>query len=324
MQDLNDLIYFAEVVDHGGFAAASRQLGVPKSRLSRRIAELESRLGVRLLHRTTRKLSLTAVGQQYHHHCVAMRESAMAAQDAVAQAQSMPRGTIRIACPVTLAQTTLGPVLPQFLARYPLVKVDMRVSNRVVDLVEEGFDVALRVRPAIDNTGSLVVKNFGPTRSLLVASPLLLAREIAPQSIDDLSRLPTVNMSSADGRASWQLIGPQQAPCHFQHSPRYVADDLLTLKLAVIAGVGMSVLPAYMCLDEIRRQSLVEVLPGWEPRPGIFHAVFPSRRGLIPAVRSFLDFLGESVTREGLIGPDMLPGAGPTTPPSALLTPEFT
>ena len=325
MQDLNDLIYFAEVVDHGGFAAASRQLGVPKSRLSRRIAELEQQLGVRLLHRTTRKLSLTAVGQQFHHHCVAMRENAMAAHDAVAQAQSVPRGTIRIACPVTLAQTTLGPVLPQFLARFPLVKVDMRVSNRVVDLVEEGFDVALRVRPTIENSGSLVVKNFGPTRSLLVASPALLARVVTPLSVDQLAQLPTVTMSSADGRASWQLIGPQQTVHQLQHAPRYIADDLLTLKFAVMAGVGMSVLPAYMCLEEIRRQSLVEVLPGWEPRPGIFHAVFPSRRGLIPAVRCFLDFLSESVIREGLIGPDMLPGAHPLgSNGNSFLTPEFT
>jgi len=325
MQDLNDLIYFSEVVDRGGFAAAGRALGVPKSRLSRRIAELEARLGVRLLNRTTRKLSLTAIGQQYHRHCVAMRESAQAADDAVAQAQAVPRGVIRIACPVTLAQTTLGPVLPRFLARHPLVTVDMRVSNRVVDLVEEGFDVALRVRPAIDNSGSLIVKNFGATRSLLVASPSMLAREGAPQAVTALERLQTVNMSVADGRASWQLVGPGGALHVLHHAPRYVADDLLTLKYAVLGGIGMSVLPAYMCIEEIRRQALVEVLPGWEPRPGIFHAVFPSRRGLIPAVRSFLDFLGESVSREGLVGPEMLPGLDSFgTATNALLTQEFT
>ncbi len=300
MQDLNDLVYFAEVVDRGGFAAAGRALGLPKSRLSRRVAELEARLGVRLLQRTTRKLSLTAVGEQYHRHCVAMREDAQAAQDAVAQAQTEPRGTIRVACPVTLAQTTLGPILPHFLARYPQVRIDMRVSNRVVDLVEEGFDVALRVRPTLDDSGSLVVKNFGLTRTLLVGSPAQLARQGRPATVADLGRLDTVNMSTIGDSATWQLAGPDGATHAFQHQPRYVADDLMTLKLAVLAGTGICVLPDYMCSEELRDGRLVSALPGWAPQPGIFHAVFPSRRGLLPAVRRFLDFLGEAIEREGL------------------------
>lgn len=300
MQDLNDLLYFAEVVDRGGFAAAGRALGVPKSRLSRRVAELEARIGVRLLQRTTRKLSLTAVGEQYHRHCVAMREDAQAAEDAVAQAQTEPRGTIRVACPVTLAQTTLGPILPQFLARYPQVNVDMRVSNRVVDLVEEGIDVALRVRGTLDDSGSLVVKNFGATQTLLVASPAQLERQGRPTTLADLDRLDTVSMSVAEGRAVWQLLGPDGATHNFQHQPRYVADDLLTLKLAVLRGTGICVLPDYMCSDDIRDGLLIPVLPGWAPRQGIFHAVFPSRRGLVPAVRRFLDFLDEAISRDGL------------------------
>lgn len=305
MQDLNDLLYFAEVVDRGGFAAAGRALGVPKSRLSRRVAELEARLGARLLQRTTRKLSLTAVGEQFHRHCVAMREDAQAAEDAVAQAQTEPRGIIRVACPVTLAQTSLGPILPQFLARYPQVKVDMRISNRAVDLVEEGFDVALRVRSTLDDSGSLVLKNLGTTQTLLVASPAQLARQGVPTTTADLARLDTVSMSAADGRTVWQLLGPDGATYSFQHRPRYVADDLLTLKLAVLSGTGICLLPDYMCSDEIRDQRLVRVLPDWAPRPGIFHAVFPSRRGLIPAVRRFLDFLGEAVLREGVAYPVM-------------------
>lgn len=301
MQDLNDLVYFAEVVDRGGFAAAGRALGVPKSRLSRRVAELETRLGVRLLQRTTRKLSMTAVGEQYHRHCVAMREDAQAAQDAVAQAQTEPRGTIRVACPVTLAQTTLGPIVSKFLARYPLVKIDMRVSNRVVDLVEEGFDLALRVRPTLDDSGSLVVKSFGATRTLLLASPAQLARQGQPRSLADLATLDTVSMSTTGERAIWPLLGPDGATHAFEHRPRYVADDLLTLKLAVLHGTGISPLPDYLCSDELRQGRLVPALPGWAPKPGIFHAVFPSRRGLVPAVRRFLDFLAEAIESEGLM-----------------------
>ncbi len=304
MQDLNDMAYFAEVVERGGFAAAGRALGLPKSRLSRRVAGLEAQLGVRLLQRTTRKLSLTAVGEAYHRHCMAMRESADAAADAVAQAQTEPRGTLRIACPVTLAQTTLGRVLPLFLARYPLVKVDMRVSNRVVDLVEEGVDVALRVRPTLDDSGSLVVKSFGSTRSLLVASPQQLARQgrqAMVATVEDLAGLDSISMSATDGRAVWHLLGPDGALRTVPHQPRYVADDLLTLKLAVLGGVGVCVLPDYMCADEIQRGQLLQLLPGWAPHPGVFHAVFPSRRGMVPAVRRFLDFLEEHHRMDGLL-----------------------
>ena len=315
MQDLNDMLYFAEVVDRGGFAAAGRALGLPKSRLSRRVAELEARLGVRLLQRTTRKLSMTAVGELYHRHCVAMREDAQAAADAVAQAQTEPRGTVRVACPVTLAQTTLGPILPQFLALYPQVRIDMRVSNRVVDLVEEGFDVALRVRPTLDDSGSLVVKNLGTSRTLLVASPAQLARQGRPTSVVDLDKLDTVNMSTVAEAATWQLVGPDGATHALQHRPRYVADDLMTLKFAVLGGTGMCILPDYLCSEELRDGRLVNVLPGWAPKPGVFHAVFPSRRGLVPAVRRFLDFLGETIEREGL-------AQAPTTAPTALQYPQ--
>lgn len=299
MQDLNDMLYFAEVVDRGGFAAAGRFLGIPKSRLSRRVAELEARLGVRLLQRTTRKLSLTEAGELYHRHCAAVRDEAGAAAEAVALVQTEPRGTIRVVCPVTLAQSTVGPLLPLFLARHPQVRVEMQVSNRVVDLVEEGVDVALRVRPSLDDSGSLVVKNLGLTQTLLVASPAQLARQGRPARVEDLAGLHTVSMSAADSRAVWPLLGPDGRMHEFAHQPRYLADDLLTLKMAVVRGVGVSVLPDYMCREELLDRRLVEVLPGWAPRPGIFHAVFPSRRGLLPAVRRFLDFLGEHIVAEG-------------------------
>ena len=177
MMDLNDMLYFAEVVERGGFASAGRALGIPKSRLSRRVAELEARLGVRLLQRTTRKLSLTEVGEAYLRHCQAMRESAQAAADTVAQVQTTPRGTIRVSCPVTLAQTVVAELMPRFLAQYPEVRIDMLVSNRAVNLVEEGIDVALRVRPSVDDSGSMVVKRLDHTTQILVASPELLIRQ---------------------------------------------------------------------------------------------------------------------------------------------------
>lgn len=300
MQDLNDIVYFAEVVDRGGFAAAGRALGIPKSKLSRRVAELERRLGVRLLQRTTRKLSLTEAGELYHRHAVAMREEAEAAEEAVAMVQNEPRGTIRVTCPVTLAQTTIGPILPKFMQDHPHVRIDMVVTNRVIDLVQESVDVALRVRPTVDDSGSLIVKKLATTQSLLVASPQLLARQGRPASTDDLAKIPTVAMSAADGRASWHLIGPHSREYTLQHKPCFTADDLLTLRYFVLDATGMSVLPDYMVHRDIREGRLEEVLPGWQPRPGVIHAVFPSRRGLVPAVRRFLDFLGENVKGEGI------------------------
>ena len=299
MQDMNDMLYFAEVVDRGGFAAAGRHLGLPKSKLSRRVAELEARLGVRLLQRTTRKLSLTEVGEVYLRHCLAMRDAAHAAAEAVEQVQTEPRGTIRVVCPVTLAQSTLGPIMAMFLARYPKVRVDMQVSNRVVDLVEEGVDVALRVRTTLEDSGSVVVKNLGFSKTSLLASPTQLQRQGLPSSPQDLARMDSVAMSSVDGKASLTLSGPGGATFTLVHQPRYVADDLVTLKHAVMGGAGMGFLPDYMCREELEDGRLEEVLPGWAPSSGIFHAVYPSRRGMVPAVRRFLDFLGEYANAEG-------------------------
>jgi len=295
MQDLNDMLFFSEVVDRGGFAAAGRALGIPKSRLSRRVADLEARLGVRLLQRTTRRLSLTEVGETYFRHCVAMRQQAQAAEDAVAQIQTQPRGTVHVVCPVTIAQTVVGEVLPQFLARYPEVRVEMEVSNRVVDLVADGVDVAVRVRQKLDDSGSLVIKRLGITRAFLVASPALLEQYGTPQTLADLAALPTVAMSMNDGRLGWTLIDQAGQTYNVQHTPRFVANDLLTLKYAVLAGSGYCALPYYMCREEVCGGQMVKLLPDWHPAEAFVHAVYPSRRGLVPAVRVFLDFLGEHV-----------------------------
>jgi DNA-binding transcriptional LysR family regulator len=304
MQDLNDMLYFAEVAERGGFAAAGRALGIPKSRLSRRVAELEAHLGVRLLQRTTRTLSLTEVGEAYLRHCLAMRESAQAAADAVAQVRSEPRGTVRVTCPVTLAQTVLAELMPQFLERHPLVRMEMQVTNRVVNVVEEGVDVALRVRATLDESGSMVVKRLGEGCQLLVASPAQIARQGMPGTLRDLARMDTLAMSASEGRASLRLIGPDGREETVQFTPRYVADDLLTLKHAALAGTGLCWLPDYLCLAELEAGQFVRVLPQWSQPKGIVHAVFASRRGLSPAVRGFLDFLGETMPGNMRAGTD--------------------
>lgn len=300
MQDLNDMRYFAEVVEHGSFAAAARALELPKSRLSRRIAGLEAQLGVRLLQRTTRKLSLTPAGEQYFRHCVAIRDQAEQAQAELEQVRSEPRGTLRIVCPVTLAQSVLGPILPEYLARYPQVRIDMQVSNRVVNLVEEGVDLALRVRANLDDSGSLIIKRLGLSHGVLVASPELLRRLGRPASPRELEALPAVSMSVTDGRMRLALSGPQNAQHVVVARPVCTTDDLITLRFVILGGVGIGVLPDYMCQDDLAQGRLERVLPDWSLAPGVVHAVYPSRRGMAPAVRAFLDFLDDKVVcREG-------------------------
>jgi DNA-binding transcriptional LysR family regulator len=302
MQNLNDMLLFAEVAERGGFAAASRTLGLPKSRLSRRVASLEAQLGVQLMQRSTRRLSLTPAGELYLRHCTAMRESAQAAFEAVAPVQGEPRGTVRLSCPVTLAQTALGPLLPTFMQRYPLVRVEMLVLNRPVDPIEEGVDLALRVRPTIEDSSTLVAKVFGQSRLILVASPDLLRRQGPVRAPADLSRLDTVAMSVQGGRAIWQLAGPQTELFVLTHEPRYVADDMQTLAFAVVQGTGAAMLPDYLCRADLTSSRMVEVLPGWGPPANITHAVFSARRALVPAVRLLLDFLNENMMGDQLYG----------------------
>lgn len=292
MYDLNDMVLFTEVVQRGGFSAAARHLGMPPSRLSRRLSRLEAEVGVRLLQRTTRNLSLTPAGEVFLRHCQAMRDEAEAGYAAVAQVQQEPRGLLRISCPVTLAHTVLSTVFAQFLIRYPQVELEVEVSNRVVDPVADGIDVALRVRSTLSDSASYIVKRLGETGAILVAQPALLAQFDPVQGPADLARLPTVAMSARQGIGEWELYGPDGASLTVSHRPRYMASDLLTLREGVELGIGVGILPDYMCCDALQAGRLVQVLPQWAPLPGIIHAVFASRRGMAPAVRHFLDYLG--------------------------------
>lgn len=297
MHDLNDMCYFAEVVDHGSFAGAARSLGLPTSRLSRRIARLETELGVRLLHRTTRKLSLTAAGEQYHRHCIAVRDQADLAQAELAQILTEPRGPLRISCPVTLAQSTIGPLIPGYLARHPKVRLEIHVTNRVVDLAEEGVDLALRVRQTLDDSGSAIIKQLGLSQGLLVVSPGLLRRHGRPALPADLERFDAIGMSATNGKIRLRLLGPQGVRHEAACRPACVVDDLITVRFAILGGVGIGMLPDYMCHEDILAGRLERILPDWSLASGIVHAAYLSRRGMSPALRSFLDYLGEKLMR---------------------------
>lgn len=291
MHDLNDLYYFAQVVDHGGFAPAGRALGMPKSKLSRRIALLEERLGVRLLQRSTRHFSVTEIGHTYYAHCKAMLTEAEAPDESIEVTRAEPRGIVRMACPVALLDAVIAPMLADFMVAHPRVELHLEASNRVVDVINEGIDIAVRVRTPPLQDSDLALRVLAEHSQCLVASPALLAHHGAPQGPADLARLPSLDLGVPQNEHVWNLFGPDGAQATVHHRPRMISRGMLALRAAAVAGVGVVQLPMLMIPGQLARGELVRVIPDWQPRRDIVHAVFASRRGLLPSVRALIDFL---------------------------------
>jgi DNA-binding transcriptional LysR family regulator len=300
MQDLNDLYFFAQVINHNGFAAAARALGMPRSRLSRRIGLLEERLGVRLIQRSTRRFSVTEIGREYHRHCTAMLVEAEAAQEAIERARATPRGIVQVSCPSALLYFEVGEMVARFMAECPQVEVHLESTNRRVDVIREGFDVALRVRfPPLEES-DLVMRVLAESTQRLVAHPRVLEGRSLPIVPADLGALPSLSWGSSHQNHAWSLVGPNGATARVPHRPRFVSEDMVTLRLAALRGVGVVQMPTMVVRRDLSEGALVDVLPaGWAPPTGIIHAVFPSRRGLLPSVRSLLDFLANAYTALG-------------------------
>ena len=288
MKDLNDLYYFVQIVDHRGFAPAARAIGIQKSKLSRRIAALEDRLGVRLLNRSSRRFSVTEVGQEFYRHCVAMLVEAEAAEQAIAELGAEPRGVIRMACPVALLQFQFSGLIARFVKANPAVEIHLKSFNRPVDVIAEGFDLAIRVRfPPLDDTG-LIMRKLDDSRQCLVADPTLITGPI--KSPADLHGLPSLDLGPVRSDYQWELESADGRQARVPHTPHIVSDDMATLRAAAIEGLGIVQLPTLLIWPDIQAGRLVHVLPHWQPPAGIVHAVFPSRRGLLPSVRTLLDF----------------------------------
>lgn len=295
--DLNDLVFFARVVEHGGFSAAARVLGMQTSSLSRRLHALEERLGVRLLQRSTRRISVTDIGQRYLQHCMALIAEAEAAQDTIEHTRAVPQGLVRLSCPVAMLQNGVGDIVARYLAEHPLVEIQVEATNRRVDVIEEGFDIALRVRsPPLEDSG-LIVRVLGQAQATLVASPHLIARHGKPTVPDDLDRFPSMGFGWVNGRHSWIFVTPGGQTLIKHHNPRLMVDDFGTLRRAALDGVGVVNLPRYVVQAELDAGTLVEVLADHAGADGIAHAVFPSRRGLVPAVRGLIDALAEGFAK---------------------------
>lgn len=293
--DLNEIVVFARVVETRSFTAAAQQLGLPKSTVSRKVAQLEERLGARLIQRTTRKLSLTEIGQAYYERCARIVSDITQAEQLVADLQATPRGLLKITAPIDLGAFRLGEITAEFCASHPDIYVNLDLSDRMVDLVEEGMDLAIRFGPL--NESSLVARRLSSVAMGLYASPEYLAKRPAPREPDDLAEHDLLHFLPHPRLSAWALTGPDGQSVELTPSARMTSNNLLAVREAAIAGGGIALLPSFVVLCPTT-VPLVPVLPAWKAPTGDLFAVYPSTRNLSPKVRAYLDFVAERLRLE--------------------------
>jgi DNA-binding transcriptional LysR family regulator len=286
--DLGKTALFVRVVQTGSFTAAAHALELPKSSVSRGVSGLEEELGVRLLHRTTRRLQLTSAGRAYFERAARALEELADAGAVAADMDKAPRGVIRVTAPVDLGTWVLAPVIANFVRLYPLIRIDLSLGSRTVDLVEEGFDLAVRAGRLRDS--SLVARRLGPTDLSLFASPAYLKRKGNPRSVADLAKHDCILFRASSGSATWSFQGPAGVE-HVEVSGPISVDDFVFVRQAALAGAGIAHLPRFHCSFEIERGRLVPLLPGYVTRLGALHLVYPSSRHLPHRVALFRDHI---------------------------------
>ncbi|MGH6986722.1 MAG: LysR substrate-binding domain-containing protein [Caulobacteraceae bacterium] len=289
MRDLNDLGFFAAVVAKGGVSAAARALGAPKSRVSRRLSALEQRLGVRLIERTTRRFKVTEVGLDVYRHARAALSEAEAIEDVAARLKSEPQGLVRLSCPLGLDRV-LALALPTFLELHPKLRLQVIVTNRRIDLIDEGVDIAVRVREKLDTDADLQVRIIDRSSLLLVASADFVRRKGAPSTPDEIPNFPTLSLTDRPGLDRWTLTNSAGGEVEIAHEPRLSASGFTILRQAACEGLGIAFLSEYAARELLEEGVLVRILPDWAMAQGILHLVFTSRRGLLPGVRAVIDW----------------------------------
>ena len=299
MLDLNDFFYFVQVVDRGGFTAAGRTLRLPKSTLSHRIRELEASLGVRLLNRTSRRFAMTDAGGEFYRHAVEMLRQAEAAETAIRHRLSEPSGTLRFTAGMATMQFALRQVVANFLLGHPKVDLVAHATDENVDIVGESFDVAVRAHsePLPDST--LVRRTLAPAPWCLFAGAAYLERTGAPRTPRDLAKHPSLFVMRSGVSPAWRLSHASERgrEVTLPLSPRLLSDDMIGLKQAAIAGLGIVALPGYVCRDELRSGALKRVLPLWHAGDSTLTALLPYRQGLLPSVRAFVEHLASELPK---------------------------
>jgi DNA-binding transcriptional LysR family regulator len=290
--DLNDIIVFTKVAETHSFTGAGEQLGLPKSTVSRKLAQLEERLGVRLVQRTTRKLALTDIGQAYYERCARIVADLAAADQLVTDMQDTPRGRIRITAPIDLSATYLGAIIAEFLAAHPDINVELEATDRIVDLIEEGFDIAVRFGALPEST--LIARRLCSVDGVLCAAPKYLARRGAPATVEELDDHERVLFTPNARAQSWTLLHGD-ASFEFGRPAHFASNNIDAVRDAAVAGAGIALLTDFKVAADIASGALVSILPDWRGRASDVNAVYPARQNLPPRLTLFLDHLSKAL-----------------------------
>ena len=295
MEQIGALPVFIAVVENHGFAPAARYLGVSKSAVSKRITQLEEHLGARLLHRSTRKLSLTEAGERYFTHAIEALAAAREAEDAVSELQGKPKGRLKINIPMSFGRLHIAPIIAKFLKLYPDIKIEMIMEDRVVDLVDGGYDLA--IRGGILPDSSLIARKIAPCHNVLVASPEYLKAHGVPNSPNDLYSHNCLHYAYFSEHHEWTLIGPE-GPISITPAGNFQVNNGEALITAILGGCGIGRSTTFIAGNHILSGELVRVLPNFQLPEQTLYAVFSERKYLPSKVRVFIDFILDEIGRE--------------------------
>ena len=290
MADLNQMLFFARIVARGSLSAAARDLRLPPSTVSRKLAALEQRLGVRLLERTTRRLRLTEAGAAYYERCALIASQAEDADQAVRAHARAPRGTLRMSAPPVLGALLLSEPLARYLGKYPGVRVEIVLGDRPVDLSAESFDLAIRVTAAID-TASYVVRKLGTSTPVLCASPRYVKKHGTPTSLADIRRHAMISLGRNQPEITWSFVDETAGVIPLPVEPRVRVNNSWLMRQLCLQGAGIAMLPYFLVGDDLEEGALIRLLPDIAPQPLDVSAVMPRGSPTTPKVRAFLDIL---------------------------------
>lgn len=294
MDNITDIAVFVQVVESGSFTTAAERLGLSRSVVSKYITRLEDRLGARLMNRTTRRLSLTEAGQTFFTRSQRGLQEIEAAQAEVSHLQEIPRGKLRINAPMSFGILHIAPGLPEFAAQYPELSVDMNLDDRQVDLIEEGFDLAIRIAELPDS--SLVARRLGPCRHVVCASPAYVKQHGTPQTPDDLRKHNAITFRYQDSPNEWRFLTPGGRYASVPVTGSIQMNNSLAIREAVLNGAGITLTPSFIVGEDIKTGRLTQLLPDHRAQEISIYAIYPERRHLLPKVQAFIDFMKQRIT----------------------------
>jgi DNA-binding transcriptional LysR family regulator len=283
--DLNEIAVFVKVMQAGSFSQAAKQLGMPNSTVSAKVASLENRLGVALLHRTTRKLHITSAGQAFFDRCLRGVQEIQGAEQELTSHQGVPRGSLRITAPSVLGSMLLPPIVQKFAADHPQLFIELVFVDRTVDLIAEGLDLAIRAGDLEDST--LIARKLGVSYFAPFASANYLKGHGTPVHPKDLANHQCIQFSHLD-QSKWELVHKSKNKIAVVLSRRLVVDDLHFAKELAVLGGGIALLPTFLCETERTKKKLVRILPEWKTSVRPIHFVYPAQKFVSPAVQSFI------------------------------------